>query len=127
MGPQKLARISFDVPFGKVQPQEAQFSTGARSLITAPALMMSAIVDSSLSLHLSKMKENGATEEEIAQALTHLFFTADGPRHGRLSEWPMKSWQALRRVKTKPESEKQRQDDKIHCVQGVSYVVVPFP
>lgn len=47
------------------------------------------MLDSSLSFHLQKAKENGITREEIAEVLTQLAF---------YSGWP-KAWAAFRMAK----------------------------
>lgn len=60
-----------------------------RSLITVSALMVSGILDSSLHHHIQRARSNGATREEMSEALTQLAFYAG---------WP-KAWAALRMAK----------------------------
>jgi alkylhydroperoxidase/carboxymuconolactone decarboxylase family protein YurZ/quercetin dioxygenase-like cupin family protein len=85
----KFAQLNDDVLFGEVWSRESQLSPRDRSLITVTALMTSGIIDSSMSFHLGKAKENGVTNVEIAEALTHLAF---------YSGWP-KAWAAFRLAK----------------------------
>lgn len=82
----QFAALNDDVLFGEVWSREEQLSPRERSLITVTALMTSGILDSSLSFHLSKAKENGVTKAEIAEVLTQLGF---------YSGWP-KAWAAFR-------------------------------
>lgn len=82
----QFAALNDDVLFGEVWSREEQLSPRERSLITVTALMTSGILDSSLSFHLNKAKENGVTKAEIAEVLTQLGF---------YSGWP-KAWAAFR-------------------------------
>lgn len=85
----KFAELNDDVLFGEIWSREKQLSLRDRSLITVTALMSSGVLDSSLSFHLQKAKENGITREEIAEVLTQLAF---------YSGWP-KAWAAFRMAK----------------------------
>ena len=82
----QFAALNDDVLFGEVWSREEQLSPRDRSLITVTALMSSGILDSSLSFHMKKAKENGITKAEIAEVLTQLGF---------YSGWP-KAWAAFR-------------------------------
>lgn len=82
----QFAALNDDVLFGEVWSREEQLSPRDRSLITVTALMTSGILDSSLTFHLNKAKENGVTKAEIAEVLTQLGF---------YSGWP-KAWAAFR-------------------------------
>lgn len=85
----KFAELNDDVLFGEVWSREEQLSPRDRSLITVSALMASGILDTSLLHHIQRAKENGVTQEEMAEALTQLAFYAG---------WP-KAWAALRMAK----------------------------
>lgn len=85
----KFAELNDDVLFGQVWAREDKLSPRDRSLITVTALMSSGILDSSLQFHIAKAKENGVTEEEMVETLTHLAFYAG---------WP-KAWAAFRMAK----------------------------
>jgi 4-carboxymuconolactone decarboxylase len=67
-----------DVLFGQVWPRP-QLSPKERSLITVAALTTSGNPDQ-LVYHLGLAKQNGATEEELIEAITHLAFYAGWPK-----------------------------------------------
>lgn len=85
----KFAELNDDVLFGQVWSREAELSPRDRSLITVTALIASGILDSSLQHHMQRAKENGITQEEMAEAITHIAFYAG---------WP-KAWAAFRTAK----------------------------
>lgn len=85
----KFAELNDDVLFGQVWSREAELSPRDRSLITVTALIASGILDSSLQHHMQRAKENGVTQEEMAEAITHIAFYAG---------WP-KAWAAFRTAK----------------------------
>lgn len=85
----KFAQLNDDVLFGEIWSRERELSPRDRSLITVTALIASGVVDSSLSFHLNKAKENGITKAEIAETITHLAFYAG---------WS-KAWAAFRMAK----------------------------
>ncbi len=85
----KFAELNDDVLFGEVWSREDKLSSRDRSLITVTALMSGGILDSSLKFHMTKAKENGITNEEIAEVLTQLAF---------YSGWP-KAWAAFNMAK----------------------------
>lgn len=76
----KFAEINDDVLFGEVWSREAQLPARDRSLITIAALLGSGITDQSLRGHLQKAKENGITQKEIAEVITHLAFYIGWPK-----------------------------------------------
>ncbi len=85
----KFAELNDDILFGEVWSREEQLSPRDRSLITVSALMAMGILDQSLKSHLIKARENGLTQEEIVEAITHLAFYAG---------WP-KAWAVFRMAK----------------------------
>ena len=77
----EFAHLNDDVLFGEVWAREDKLSPKLRSIVTVTALMASGVLDSSLKFHISKAKENGVTQEEMAEILTHAAFYA-GRKHG---------------------------------------------
>ena len=67
-----------DVLFGRVWPRP-ELSPKERSLITVAALTTSGNTDQ-LVYHLGLAKQNGATEDELKEAITHLAFYAGWPK-----------------------------------------------
>jgi 4-carboxymuconolactone decarboxylase len=67
-----------DVLFGQVWPRP-QLAPKERSLITVAALTTSGNTDQ-LVYHVGLARQNGATEEELIEAITHLAFYAGWPR-----------------------------------------------
>jgi 4-carboxymuconolactone decarboxylase len=63
-----------DVLFGQVWTRP-QLSPKERSLITVAALTTGGNIEQ-LSYYLQFAKDNGATEEELIEAITHLAFSA---------------------------------------------------
>ena len=76
----KFAELNDDVLFGQIWAREEQLSARDRSLITVTALVSSGVLDSSLQFHMKKAKENGVTQEEMAEILTQLAFYAGWPK-----------------------------------------------
>ena len=64
--------------FGQVWTRP-QLSPRERSLVTVAALTTSGSTEQ-LVFHLGLAKENGATEEELIEAITHLAFYAGWPK-----------------------------------------------
>ncbi len=85
----KFAEFNDDILFGEVWSREEQLSARDRSLITVSPLMAMGILDQSLKSHLLKARENGLTQEEIVEVITHLAFYAG---------WP-KAWAVFRMAK----------------------------
>lgn len=75
----KFAELNDDVLFGEVWSREDKLSLRDRSLITVVALMSKGILDSSLMYHLENAKKNGITQEEMAEAITHVAFYVGWP------------------------------------------------
>ena len=70
----KFAELNDDILFGQVWSREAQLSLRDRSLVTVVALRAQGLVDSSFRFHLENAKNNGVTQEELAEVLTHAAF-----------------------------------------------------
>ena len=73
-----FAGLNDDVLFGQVWTRP-QLSPKERSLVTVAALTTSGNTDQ-LVYHLGLAKDNGATEEELIEAITHLAFYAGWPK-----------------------------------------------
>jgi 4-carboxymuconolactone decarboxylase len=73
-----LVHFTDDVVFGQVW-KRPQLSPKERSLITVAALTTGGNAGQ-LTYHLQFAKDNGATEEELIEAITHLAFYAGWPR-----------------------------------------------
>jgi 4-carboxymuconolactone decarboxylase len=73
-----LAGFTDDVLFGQVWTRP-QLSAKDRSLVTVAALTAGGNTEQ-LVYHLGFAKENGATEEELIEAITHLAFYAGWPK-----------------------------------------------
>ena len=76
----KFAELNDDILFGQVWSREAQLSLRDLSLVTVVALMAQGLVDSSFRFHLENAKNNGVTQEEMAEVLTHAAFYAGWPK-----------------------------------------------
>ncbi len=76
----KFAELNDDVLFGEVWAREEQLSLRDRSMTTVSALMAMGILDQSLKGHLLRAKENGITQEEIVEVITHLAFYTGWPK-----------------------------------------------
>jgi len=73
-----LVHFTDDVLFGEAWTRP-QLSPKERSLITVAALTTAGNTEQ-LTFHLQFAKDNGATEEELIEAITHLAFYAGWPR-----------------------------------------------
>lgn len=73
----KMAELTDDVLFGDVW-QRPQLSKRDRSLITVSALVAMNRPDQ-LRAHLALARENGLSEEELVEAITHLAFYSGWP------------------------------------------------
>ncbi len=73
-----LVGFTDEVLFGQVWPRE-QLSPKQRSLITVAALVTGGNTEQ-LTYHLGLAKDNGATEDELKEAITHLAFYAGWPK-----------------------------------------------
>ncbi|WP_440708202.1 carboxymuconolactone decarboxylase family protein [Herbiconiux sp. YIM B11900] len=74
----KLAELTDDVLFGDVWEREA-LAKRDRSLITIASLITSGSFEQ-LRSHLRIGRQNGLTEPELAEAITHLAFYAGWPK-----------------------------------------------
>jgi 4-carboxymuconolactone decarboxylase len=59
--------------------ERPQLSKRDRSLVTVAALLTAGTVEQ-LNFHLAFAKQNGATQEELVEAITHLAFYAGWPK-----------------------------------------------
>ena len=73
-----LVHFTDDVLFGEVW-KRPQLSPRDRSLITVAALVTGGNAEQ-LTFHLQYAKDNGATEEELTEVITHLAFYAGWPK-----------------------------------------------
>ena len=73
-----LVHFTDDVLFGEAWTRP-QLSPKERSLITVAALTTGGNTEQ-LVFHLGLAKQNGATEEELIEAITHLAFYAGWPK-----------------------------------------------
>lgn len=74
----KLAELTDDVLFGDVWARP-ELSRRDRSLVTVASLVTSGSTEQLVS-HLTLAKQNGLTEVEIREAITHLAFYAGWPK-----------------------------------------------
>jgi 4-carboxymuconolactone decarboxylase len=74
----KMVSLTDDVLFGDVW-ERAELSKRDRSLITVAALITGGNTEQ-LSGHLRRAKENGLTETELKEVITHLAFYAGWPK-----------------------------------------------
>ncbi|GAA2912555.1 carboxymuconolactone decarboxylase family protein [Streptosporangium fragile] len=74
----KLAELTDDVLFADVW-NRTELAARDRSLITVAALVAGGDADQ-LRFHLGRARENGLTETELIEAITHLAFYAGWPK-----------------------------------------------
>lgn len=74
----ELVALTDDVLFGRVWPRQ-ELSPKDRSLVTVASLVTSGS-DEQLVYHLGLAKRNGASEQELIEAITHLAFYAGWPK-----------------------------------------------
>ena len=74
----KLAELTDEVLYGDVWAR-TELSPRDRSLVTVAALIANGNTEQ-LSGHLSRARENGLTESELAEVIIHLAFYAGWPR-----------------------------------------------
>ena len=74
----KLVSLTDDVLFGDVWERK-ELTPRERSLITVAALITGGNSEQ-LPFHLNKAKENGLTETELKEVITHLAFYAGWPK-----------------------------------------------
>ena len=73
-----LAGFTDNVLFGQVWPRQ-QISPRDRSLITVASLITSGVTEQ-LPVHLARARDNGVTEQELIEVITHLAFYAGWPK-----------------------------------------------
>jgi 4-carboxymuconolactone decarboxylase len=73
-----LVHLTDDVLFGEVW-ERPQLARRDRSLVTVAALLTGGNAEQ-LTFHLQYAKDNGVTEEELIEAITHLAFYAGWPK-----------------------------------------------
>jgi len=73
-----LVHLTDDVLFGEVW-ERAELSPRDRSLVTVASLLTSGSTEQ-LVFHLGLAKDNGLTEAELIEAITHLAFYAGWPK-----------------------------------------------
>jgi 4-carboxymuconolactone decarboxylase len=73
----KLAELTEDVLFGDIW-ERPQLSKRDRSLVTCAALVATGKTEQ-MSFHFPRAIENGVTEEELIEMITHLAFYAGWP------------------------------------------------
>lgn len=74
----KLVQLTDDVLFGDVWERK-ELSPRDRSLITVSSLIAGGNTEQ-LRFHLTKARENGLSEEELIEVITHLAFYAGWPK-----------------------------------------------
>jgi 4-carboxymuconolactone decarboxylase len=74
----QLVHFTDDVLFGEVW-KRPQLTPRDRSLVTVAALIAGGNAEQ-LTFHLQFAKDNGATEDELIEAITHLAFYAGWPK-----------------------------------------------
>ena len=84
----KFAELNDDILFGQVWSREQELAPRTRSLITNSALISGGNFEQ-LPAHLRIGRQNGITQAEIAEVITHLAFYVG---------WP-KSWSAFNLAK----------------------------
>ena len=83
-----FAHLNDDILFGEVWSRD-ELPLKTRSIVTIAALVSKGIIDTSFMHHLQTAKQNGVTQVEMAEILTHLAFYAG---------WP-NAWAAFRMAK----------------------------
>jgi 4-carboxymuconolactone decarboxylase len=73
-----LVRFTDDVLFGQVWPRR-ELSAKDRSLVTVASLVTSGSTEQLVN-HLGRAKDNGASEVELIEVITHLAFYAGWPK-----------------------------------------------
>ncbi len=74
----KLVQLTDDVLFGDVW-ERTELSKRDRSLVTVAALIAGGNTEQ-LTFHLNRARENGLTEAELIETITHLAFYAGWPK-----------------------------------------------
>jgi 4-carboxymuconolactone decarboxylase len=92
----KLVELTDDVLFGEVWERK-ELSPRDRSLITVSSLITGGNPEQ-LRFHLNKAKENGISEEELKEVITHLAFYAGWPKAMSAVWLPKKNFQRENRT-----------------------------
>jgi 4-carboxymuconolactone decarboxylase len=74
----KIVELTDEVLFGDIWERK-QLSPRDRSLITVASLITGGNTEQ-LSFHLNKAKENGISQQELVEVITHLAFYAGWPK-----------------------------------------------
>ena len=74
-----LVHLTDDVLFGEVWARTEELSARDRSLVTVASLLTSGSAEQ-LVYHLGLARDNGASEQELIEAITHLAFYAGWPK-----------------------------------------------
>lgn len=74
----ELVRVTDEVLFGQVW-ERPELSPRDRSLVTVASLVTSGGTEQ-LTYHLGRARDNGATEQQLVEAITHLAFYAGWPK-----------------------------------------------
>lgn len=74
-----LVHFTDGVLFGEAWERTEELSARDRSLITVASLLTSGSAEQ-LNFHLNYAKQNGVTEQELIEAITHLAFYAGWPK-----------------------------------------------
>ena len=75
----QFAHLNDDVLFGEVWSREQQLSAHQRSIITIAALISGGNFEQ-LKAHLNIGKQNGISQEQIVEIITHLAFYVGWPK-----------------------------------------------
>jgi 4-carboxymuconolactone decarboxylase len=75
----KFAELNDDVLFGQVWSRERELSPRDRSLVTVTSLIATGAFEQ-LPFHMAKGRANGLTQQEIAEAITHMAFYVGWPK-----------------------------------------------
>ena len=76
----EFARYNDDILFGEVWSRNDILPLRDRSIVSITALISSGVLDSSLKSHMMRAKQNGVTQEEMAEIITQLGFYAGWPK-----------------------------------------------
>jgi 4-carboxymuconolactone decarboxylase len=74
-----LVHFTDDILFGEAWARSEELSPRDRSLITVSSLLTSGSAEQ-LVFHLDLARQNGLSEEELIEAITHLAFYAGWPK-----------------------------------------------
>ncbi|WP_270744861.1 carboxymuconolactone decarboxylase family protein [Lactococcus petauri] len=75
----KFAELNDDILFGEVWSREKDLPLKIRSIVTITTLISKGILDNSLKYHIETARENGVTQKEMSEIITHIAFYAGWP------------------------------------------------